>query len=66
MNHIARLTAERDAALAAIREAREELTWIEQYLTSSKFAAPDSDYVHVRTDILPKIAKVRFGLLVEG
>ena len=66
MNHIARLTSERDEARAAIRAAREELASIECYLTSSKFAAPDCDYVHVRTDILPKIAKVRFGLLVEG
>jgi hypothetical protein len=62
MNHIARLIAERDEARAAIRAAREELTWIEHYLTGAKFAAPDADYVHVRTDILPKIAAVRFSL----
>jgi hypothetical protein len=65
MNHIARLTNERDEALEALRNARDMLTDLELYLTSSKFAAPDADYVHVRTDILPKIARVRFKL-IEG
>jgi hypothetical protein len=65
MNHIARLISERDEARATVRNARELLTEIELYLTSSKFAAPDSDYVHVRTDILPKIARARFAL-IEG
>jgi hypothetical protein len=66
MNHITRLTNEREEAWAAIRAAREELTQIEHYLTSSKFTAPDCDYVHVRTDILPKIASVRFSLCGQG
>lgn len=55
-----RLIAERDEARAAIRAAREELTWIEHYLTSSKFH--EDNTVQVRTDILPKIAAVRFSL----
>jgi hypothetical protein len=63
MNHIARITNERDEARETIRNARELLTDIELYLTSSKFAAPDADYVHVRTDILPKIARARFALI---
>ena len=63
MNHITRLISERDEALATIRNAREMLTELELYLTSSKFAAPDCDYVHVRTDILPKIARARFALI---
>jgi hypothetical protein len=45
--------------------AREALTEIECYLTSPKFSGPDADYVHVRTDILPKIAAVRF-LTIAG
>jgi hypothetical protein len=61
-NHIARLIRERDEAIATVREARNALTDIERYLTSAKFSVPDADYVHVRTDILPKIAQVRFGL----
>lgn len=63
MNHIARLISERDEAWQAMREARDMLSEIERYLTSSKFAAPDCDYVHVRTDILPKIARARFALI---
>ena len=65
MNHISRLISERDSAWATLRDARDMLTEIELYLTSSKFAGPDADYVHVRTDILPKIARVRFKL-IEG
>lgn len=61
MNYIHQLKAERDEARAAIREARELLTELECYLTSSKFH--EDNTVQVRTDILPKIARVRFGLL---
>jgi hypothetical protein len=63
MNHITRLISERDEARDTIRNARELLDELECYLTSSKFAAPDCDYVHVRTDILPKIARARFALI---
>lgn len=65
MNHIARLTNERDDARDVIRRARDALTEIELYLTSSKFWAPGDDYVHVRTDMLPKISAVRFILCGE-
>lgn len=65
MNHIKRLTAERDHAQKVIRTARAELTDLECYLTSAKFAAPESDYVHVRTDILPKLSAIRFALCGE-
>jgi hypothetical protein len=60
MNHIHRITGERDELQRQLAKVRNALNEIEHYLTSSKFTAPDSDYVHVRTDILPKIAKVRF------
>lgn len=60
MNHIARITNERDELQALVRQVREELTFLQHYLTSSKFSAPDSDYVHVRTDILPKINRIQF------
>ena len=62
MNHIARLTAERDELRQAIAQTRADLTDLECYLTGAKFSAPDSDYVHVRTDILPKIAAIRFAI----
>jgi hypothetical protein len=63
-NHIHRIIRERDEALEQLREVRDRLADIENYLTSSKFtSSPDHDYVHVRTDILPKIAAVRFAAI---
>ena len=63
MNHIARLTGERLEALAQLSEARALVLELEAYLLSSKFHGPDNDYVHVRTDLLPKLARVRSALL---
>lgn len=60
MNHIARLTAERDDARETIRAARDAL--LEVTSISPKFHGPDNDYVHLRTDILPKIEAIRFSL----
>lgn len=60
-NYIHRIIRERDEAFRQLRQVREMLCEIEHYLTSAKFtSSPDHDYVHVRTDILPKIAAVRF------
>jgi hypothetical protein len=63
MNHIARLTGERLEALAQLAAARELVLELEAYLLSSKFHGPDNDYVHVRTDLLPKLAQVRSALI---
>ena len=63
MNHIAKLTRQRANALEALRDARELVEELEAYLLSSKFHGPDNDYVHVRTDLLPKLAHVRGALL---
>lgn len=65
MNHIARLTADRDEARESLRNARDIVAELEAYLLSSKFAGPDADYVHVRTDILPKIARVKSALISD-
>jgi hypothetical protein len=65
MNHIARLTSERDEALEAMRDAREIVLELEAYLLSSKFHGPDNDYAHVRTDLLPKLSRVRGALIVN-
>ncbi len=62
MSHIKRLLIERDEAQEQLRRAREELIELETYLTSPKFAWPDNDYVHVKTDILPKLSRIRFQL----
>jgi hypothetical protein len=66
MNHIARMTAERDTARGQLAEAESELAAILAYLATDKFAWPDSDYVHVRTDILPKLQRLRAALGREG
>ena len=59
-NFIHRVIRERDEAHQQLRQVRD----IEHYLTSTKFTnSPDDDYVHVRTDILPKIAAVRFAAI---
>lgn len=65
MNHIHRLMSERDEARETIRETRNELTDLIRYLSSSKFTAPDCDYVHVRTDMLPKLMALQFKLCGE-
>ena len=63
MNHIARLTTERADAIEQLGAARALVLELEAYLLSSKFAGPDNDYVHVRTDMLPKLAQVRSALI---
>ncbi|VTZ26214.1 conserved hypothetical protein [Methylocella tundrae] len=63
-NFIHRVIRERDEAHQQLRQVRHMLRDIEHYLTSTKFTnSPDDDYVHVRTDILPKIAAVRFAAI---
>jgi hypothetical protein len=63
MNHIARLTGERLEALEQLAAARELVLELEAYLLGPKFHGPDNDYVHVSTDLLPKLARVRSALI---
>lgn len=65
MNHIHRLTAERDAARAALSAAQDELNDLLGYLSSSKFSSPDADHVHVRTDLMPRLLRLRL-VMQEG
>lgn len=62
MNHIARLTEELAESRELVRIARQNLVELEAYLLSSKFQGPGNDYVHVRTDILPKLREIRSDL----
>lgn len=63
MNHIARLTSDRDAARVALAAAQAELQTLLEYLGSSKFtSAPDADHVHVRTDLMPRLLRLRLAL----
>jgi hypothetical protein len=59
MNHIARLTEQRDGATQRLATVRDELDSLLAYLTSPKFTAPDCDYAHVSTDLLPKLQRIR-------
>ena len=54
--------AEREEYAVTMREALEELGVILHYLQSSKFSWPDKDYVHVRSDILPKLTRLNMTL----
>lgn len=60
MNHIARLTQERDELAALVREIRSDLTELARYYQGDKFAWPDRDFAHVRTDVLPRITAIQF------
>jgi hypothetical protein len=65
MNHIARLTNELAGTIDQLTAARELVLVLEleAYLLSDKFHGPDNDFVHVRTDMLPKLAQVRSALI---
>jgi hypothetical protein len=65
MNHIERLTRERNEARAQLADVREALIDLESYLLSAKFQGRDADYVHVRTDMLPRLAWARFLALAD-
>ncbi len=64
-NHIVRLTRERDEALATVRQARESVVEIMGYLQGPKFHGVDADFVHVSTDMMPKLRELQFKL-IEG
>jgi hypothetical protein len=57
-NYIKRLEDENKALRAQLLEARDAIIEDQLYLLSSKFQGPDNDYVHIRTDMLPKLCKL--------
>ena len=61
-NHIHNLTAERDALRATIADSTTELLELLTYLASAKFAGPDNDYIHLRTDLWPRLQRLRATL----
>jgi hypothetical protein len=62
-NYIKRLEQERWLLREQLTSARKQVAAIEAYLLSDKFHGPENDYVHVRTDMLPKLAALKFELL---
>lgn len=61
-NHIHNLTERLHEARAQLTETRIALIELELYLLSSKFAGDGNDYVHVSTDILPRIRALRAAI----
>lgn len=64
-NYIARLKREKAEALALIAELHEQAAEIERYLSSSKFAGFENDYVVVSNDIYPKIQRLRIAAQIS-
>lgn len=62
-NYINRLERENGELREQVALAHELVANLEAYLLSSKFAGPDNDYVHVRTDMLPRLATIKAELL---
>jgi hypothetical protein len=63
MNYISFLQDKTEAQGTAIAETITALSDLMHYLESSKFQGPDNDYVHVKTDIFPKLREIRLNLL---
>lgn len=63
VRHINRLIKERDELQHCLSYIERMLTDLTLYLTSDKFAWPDKDYAHVRTDMLPRIEAIRFAAI---
>ncbi len=59
-NHIHRIIRERDDAHKQLADVREALADLRAYLASSKFQGPDADYIHIRTDLVPKLIDLGF------
>jgi len=63
MNYINYLQDKNEAQGRAVAEAITLLSDLMSYLESSKFKGADNDFVHVSTDIFPKIREIRMSLL---
>jgi hypothetical protein len=65
MNYIQQLQTERDAKSCQLAEIQRELLDLMIYLQTDKFAWPDQDYVHIRTDLMPKLQSL-MGLTLSA
>lgn len=59
MNYIKRLESENQELKGKLETVNALLTETMAYLMSAKFLGVENDYVHVRTDILPKLAEIK-------
>lgn len=62
MNYIHQLQNENARLKNELSAARDRLIELECYLLSTKFQGVDNDYVHISTDILPKISGIRSNI----
>lgn len=58
MNYIKQLQEDKKELQAKLNEVSDELMELRVYLASEKFQGVGNDYVHVSTDIRPKIENV--------
>ena len=63
MNYIQLLQDKTEAQGRAIAETVTQLSDLMAYLESSKFQGPDNDFVHIKTDLFPKLREIRMNLL---
>lgn len=63
MNYIKRLQLDKIQLETKLLVAMDELAQLQCYLLSPKFQGIDNDYVHVRTDLLPRLAHIKDALL---
>ncbi len=59
MNYIKELQKRDLEQAEVLASVRDGITEIMAYLSSPKFQGTDNDYVHVTTDIMPKLSKLR-------
>jgi hypothetical protein len=62
-NYIKRLETDNADLRYQLAEAQKAVIELQNYLLSSKFQGVDNDYVHVRTDMLPKLDVLRTALI---
>jgi hypothetical protein len=65
MNYISKLQHDGDALRCTIADTAAELGELLSYLGSDKFNGPDCDHVHIRTDLMPKLLRLRMTLLSD-
>lgn len=63
MNYIKSLELEKRLLQEQVITARRQVEVLQDYFLSDKFQGLNNDYVHVRTDVLPKLAWIKSQLI---
>jgi hypothetical protein len=59
MNYIKKIQQENEALKEGINLVIGEFIELQKYLNSDKFNGIENDYIHVKTDIYPKITAIK-------